>query len=76
MRRSIADMFRDEGRKVGAVRARRQILLRLLRKRFGELPQTVVNAVEATEDVKQLDAWLERFVTAKTLAQMGIGPSA
>lgn len=76
MRRSVADMFREEGMAIEAVRSRRQMLLRLLRKRFGDLPQRIVEAVEATEDVEQPDAWLDRILSAKTLKQMGIGPSA
>ncbi len=82
MGRTMADVLREEGLKKGLkegikkgeVRALRQILIRLLRKRFCEVPQETMDTIDATEDVKQLDAWLERFVTAQTLEQMKIGP--
>jgi hypothetical protein len=74
MGRTIADELREEGLKEGEVRALRQILIRLLRKRFRKVPQETIDTIDATEDVKQLDAWLDRFVTAQTLEQMKIGP--
>lgn len=76
MRRSIADMFREEGMRLGEVRARRLTLLRLLRKRFGEVPRALEDVIEASEDIEQLDNWLDRFATAKALSQVGILPPA
>jgi hypothetical protein len=76
MGRTIADELREEGikkgRKEGEIRGRRQTLLRLLRKRFGEVSPQIVDTIEATEDIKQLDTWLDRVLTARTLEQMKI----
>jgi hypothetical protein len=79
MHRTIADELKAEGRKeerkASEVRVRRNILLLQLRKRFGELPQETVDAIEATRNVKHLNTWLERTVTAGSLADVQIGPA-
>src|SRR6185369_4602943 len=78
MRRTIADMFREEGekrgRQQGELESRRATLLRQLRLRFPNLPAETVDVIEACEDRAQLDAWLDGVVTARTLAQVGIRP--
>jgi predicted transposase YdaD len=88
MAKTMADVLREEGRREGRregareerrkseLRIRQQTLLRLLRGRFGELPPEVVQAVESTQDVEQLDFWLDRFVTARSLDEMEIIPPA
>jgi predicted transposase YdaD len=71
---SIADEFIEEGRneglreglREGRREGRRQTLLKLLRGRFGVLPQAVVDRIEAA-DIAQLDAWVDRLLTAPTL---------
>jgi hypothetical protein len=55
------------------IQTRQQTLVRQLRKRFGSVPSDVVRVVEATDDVDQLDNWLDRFATAQTLEELGIG---
>src|SRR5262249_11817328 len=71
-RRTIAQMLRDEGR----AEARREhaagTRLLQLRLRFGELPAAVEQTVQATRDVEQLERWLDRFATAKSLSEVGI----
>ena len=68
MGRTIADELKVEGR----VEATQTNLLRLLRQRFGELPRETVDRIEGTADLDQLNAWLDRFVAAETLEDMGI----
>jgi hypothetical protein len=63
---SIADDFIEEGRNQGLREGRRQTLLKLLRGRFGALPKAVVDRIEAA-DIAQLDAWVDRLLTAPTL---------
>ncbi len=72
MGKTIADMFREEGQKKGELTTRRLTLLRQLRLRFGKLPAETVALIESCSDPDQLDAWLDAFVTARTLAQVGI----
>ena len=63
---------RTEGRTEAAIETRQQTLVRLLRRRFGDVPASAVSAVEATTDVERLDTWLDRLVTASTLDELEI----
>ncbi len=49
------------------------MLLKQLRLRFGELPGPVVARIEAAE-VPELDAWVERIITASRLEDV-VGPT-
>ena len=71
MRKSIADMFREEG----ALNSARQILLRQLSLRFGDLPAETTALIEGCTEQGQIDAWLDGAATARTLAQVGIRSS-
>ncbi|MCK6592237.1 MAG: Rpn family recombination-promoting nuclease/putative transposase [Polyangiaceae bacterium] len=80
---SVADKLREEGRlegerkgrreghmdgvAEGLLRGQRNILLKQLRARFGELPEAAVARVNAAE-LGQLDTWAERILSAQTLA--------
>jgi len=55
----------------GALRERQQTLIRLLRHKFSEVPDAVVQQIEATEDLDRLSEWLDHILDAKTLAEMG-----
>jgi len=57
------------GQAMGQVIGQAALLLRLLRARFGELPQAVENRLQAA-DTSQLEHWAERVLTAKTLEQV------
>jgi hypothetical protein len=80
MWKSMADVTEERGRKKGRregqqkekIESRRQILERLLRQQFGRVPRSVVETIQATDDVPRLDAWIDAVVTAKTLADVGI----
>jgi hypothetical protein len=56
---------RDEGLKEGG----RNLLLRQLRARFGELPAAVVARIDAA-DVAELERWGERVLGARTLDEV------
>jgi len=80
MERTIAQEIEARGHRKGqrkgrhkeAINARRQTLLRQLHARFGEVPAATLAAVNVSRDIAQLDAWLDRFAVAKTLADVGI----
>jgi len=80
MGKTMAEILTEEGERTGerkgeqkaAVQTRQQTLVRLLRRRFREVPAGVVNTVESTTDVDQLDEWLDRLVTADTLDELEI----
>jgi hypothetical protein len=67
--RTIADELKDEGR----LETARETLTRQLRRRFGEVPEETVAVIASTRDLERLNGWLDRFATAETLEQVGIG---
>ncbi|WP_437707312.1 DUF4351 domain-containing protein [Sorangium sp. So ce448] len=62
--------LRNEGLKEGE----RNLLLRLLRARFGELPAAVVARIDAA-DVAELERWGDRVLAARTLDEVLGAPS-
>ena len=68
MRRTIADELKEEG----AIRKSQQTLIRLLKRRFGDVPNEVTSTIRATDDAEQLATWLDQVVTAETLDEVGI----
>ncbi|KYF58943.1 hypothetical protein BE08_05660 [Sorangium cellulosum] len=65
---------RDLGRQEGRREGERAMLLRLLRARFGELPDAAVARIAGAETAA-LERWAERVLSAKTLADVLDGPS-
>jgi ElaB/YqjD/DUF883 family membrane-anchored ribosome-binding protein len=63
---------RTEGRRAEKIDSRQQTLVRLLRRRFGRVPRATEQLIRATQDTAQLDAWLDNFATARTLAEVGV----
>jgi hypothetical protein len=63
---TVADHLREQGRQQGQQRERREMLLDLLRQRFGMLPDTAVARVNAA-DMGELRVWSGRVLTATTL---------
>ncbi len=59
----------QKGLQVGEQQRGRTTLLRLLRLRFGELPEATVARVNAA-GVPQLDLWTDRVITAASLADV------
>ena len=68
MGKTMAEHDRD----VALLEKSRSTLLRLLRRRFGEIPEDLVVIIEATKDQARLDGWLDRFATAEGLEDVGI----
>ncbi len=62
---TTADVLRAEGRNEG----QRAMLLKLLSKRFGALPEDAVARVNAAGPA-DLDAWFDRGLTAASLAEV------
>jgi hypothetical protein len=69
---TMADYLRAEGRRAGEIHSRQQTLVRQLRRRFGRVPRATEQLIRATQDTTRLDAWLDNFATAQTLADVGI----
>jgi hypothetical protein len=66
---TAGEILIQQGREQGLEQGVRGSLLKLLRKRFGELPDPVRARIEAAGSA-QLDAWLDRFVTAASLDEV------
>ena len=60
---------RQEGERKGRKEERRNVLLKQLRVRFGELPEAAVARVNAAHPA-ELDLWVERVITAPSLAEV------
>jgi hypothetical protein len=58
---------REEGLEKGEMRNQRRMLVRLLRKRFGKIPASMVKRIETTECIDLLDAWFDQALAAKKL---------
>ncbi len=70
MGRTIAEAIRAEGDAQGTVRTLQQTLVRMLTLRYGELQGTTEQLIRDTIDFAQLNAWVDRFVTAKSLDEV------
>ena len=70
----FAKMYVAEGREEGREEGERILLLRQLRKRFGELPVIAIARVESAE-VALLEQWGDRVLSATSLAEVLGEPS-
>jgi hypothetical protein len=61
----LRDEGRAEGRTEGRTEQARTLLLRLLRVRFGTIPETVVERVQAAE-LGALERWADQVLVAPT----------
>jgi Putative transposase, YhgA-like. len=66
--RQMISVYKREGMLLG----QKEMLLRLMRRKFGELPKAVVERVEAIETQEELEALSDRILTAATLDEMGL----
>jgi hypothetical protein len=76
MGKTIAEALIEEGKELGLeqgiLQSRRDVLLRQMRAKFGPLPPALVEQIEAIGDVTQLDALLEKVLTAGHVEEMGL----
>ena len=61
-----------KGRTEGALIARRETLLDLLQEKFGEVPSTIVQQVEAISSKEELEQLLRKLIHANSFAEMGL----
>ncbi|MBL9024380.1 MAG: hypothetical protein JNL21_19450 [Myxococcales bacterium] len=61
---------REKGREEGEARGRAKTLLRLLRLRGFTVEEAASARIAATTDVAQLDRWLDRVLTAKSVEEV------
>ncbi len=65
-------MGREEGRQEGMEQGAHQVLLHLLGKRFGPLPEKVRRQVETINSLDRLTELAERVLSAHSLEEMGL----
>jgi hypothetical protein len=83
MGQTIAEMYLEQGRREGKLagelegelKRARTTLLRQLRKRFKKVPRKVEARIAETTDLQALEAWLDNFANAASLADVGILPN-
>ncbi len=63
---------RQEGKVEGVLQGKREALLHLLQRRFGELPEGVAARIEGIENASELDILINRVLDARSLAEMGL----
>lgn len=63
-----------ESQQQGALHNQQRTLLRLLRHKFGEVPEGIVKQIAAADNLEQLDQWLDRVLDAGSLAEMKFTP--
>ena len=67
--KTTAARLRAEGRAEGKVEGRAELLLRVLRKRFGAVADDHAHRLHAAA-VAELDRWAERLLDAATIAEV------
>lgn len=63
---------RKEGKKVGVQEGKRDLLLELLERRFGDLPDATVQRVHALTSSEELSRLAARVLEAPTLEALGL----
>lgn len=75
MSQTIAEALIEQGQRAGviegALNAKRQILLTLLKAKFKRVPAAIKTQIETTENASDLDAWLLAFANADKLTDIG-----
>ena len=68
----LEEQGRQKGREEGREEGKRETLLRLMTSKFGSLPEAVLLKVNALASGKELDLYLERLLTARSLDELGL----
>ncbi|MCK6520780.1 DUF4351 domain-containing protein [Myxococcota bacterium] len=66
---------KELGKELGKALGVRELLVRLLRQRFGSLPPEVAGRVEAAQ-LDELNLWTSRLLDARSLAEVFEGGSS
>jgi hypothetical protein len=72
MGQTIAEKLIAEGMEKGELQSLKRMLLLVLRKRFGKQAAKTEAIIEQVHDPRQVETWLERFATARTIRDVGI----
>lgn len=72
MGRTIAEALEAKGEKKGELSGLKKALLLQLREQFDDVPEHVVETIQKTTDVKQINVWLKRVLGAQSVDDLGI----
>jgi hypothetical protein len=67
MESKIVNEWKAEAERKGERLAKVEMILRLVQKRYGEVPEELGKAIRACDDKAKFDAWLDATVTASSL---------
>jgi hypothetical protein len=62
----------ERGEEWGQRRTQQRMLIRLLRRKFEDVPNSLIEKIEATEEMDLLDQWFEQVISADSLAKTGL----
>lgn len=68
MAKLIADFFKEQSETL----AKQEIVLKLMKIRFDEIPEEVFEKVASIDDISSLDLLIERVLTAQSLDEIGL----
>lgn len=60
----------QKGEQQGALSTEHRIVVRQLQRKFPQIPTGLVQHIEATSDIEQLDNWLDQIISANELAEI------
>jgi len=61
-----------EKQRYGQYQGAQRMLLNQLRRKFAQIPESVVQKIESTKNLEQLNDWAIQIMTAESLADMGL----
>jgi len=62
----------QQGEQQGELQTQQRILIRQLQRKFTQVPENIMQKIQSTTDLEQLDNWLDQIVVAKSLADTGL----
>ncbi|RKZ93580.1 MAG: hypothetical protein DRR19_00695 [Candidatus Parabeggiatoa sp. nov. 1] len=60
------------GKDWGTLHTQHRILIRQLQRKFSTIPDNVIKKIESTDDIEQLDNWLDQVIVADSLTNTGL----
>ena len=67
MAQTMAERLIEQGIELGERRAKQEVLLKLLRFRFGSVPESMTNEITSIQSLSRLDLLFEKAMTAWAL---------
>ena len=66
----LAQKAAQKAAQEASVESQKRVLIRQLHLKFTSVPKKVVQKIEATDDLDQLDNWLDQIIVADSLAEI------